>query len=46
MISYVRGEENIVQVFDTQAEKVIHSRKYTSEPESSPIRGLHSLPSN
>jgi hypothetical protein len=40
LMSYVRGTDNIVQVFDTKSESVIKQRKYENLSE---IRGLHSV---
>ena len=40
-MSYCRGEDNIVQVFDTKAETVLKQRQYK---DLASIKGLHSLP--
>lgn len=42
-MSYVRGTDNIVQVFDTKSESVVKQRKYDDLAE---IRGLHSVSGN
>jgi hypothetical protein len=39
--SYVRGKDNIVQVFDTLSETVVKQRQY--DDLKHPIKGLHSI---
>lgn len=44
-ISYLRGEDNIVQVFDTKNEQLIKQRNYKTSDAAleEPIVGLHSF---